>query len=52
MAERINEELLANTPKGGKFGSDGILRHTESALKVSVVSKKWNRNIKFYQAWR
>jgi len=39
MQARINEKLLANTPKGGKFGSDGILRHTESALKVSVVSK-------------
>ncbi len=26
MAERINEELLANTPRGGKLGSDGILR--------------------------
>ena len=27
MTERINEKLLANTPKGGKLGSDGILRH-------------------------
>jgi len=27
MQARINEKLLANTPKGGKFSSDGILRH-------------------------
>lgn len=27
MQARINEKLLANTPKGGKLGSDGILRH-------------------------
>ncbi len=27
MTERINEKLLANTPKGGKLGGDGILRH-------------------------
>lgn len=27
MAGRINEKLLANTPKGGTLGSDGILRH-------------------------
>ncbi len=27
MTERINEKLLANTPKGGTLGSDGILRH-------------------------
>ena len=27
MQVKINEKLLANTPKGGKLGSDGILRH-------------------------
>ncbi|WP_149710476.1 hypothetical protein [Campylobacter concisus] len=27
MTERINEKLLANTPKGGKLGGDGILRY-------------------------
>ena len=32
-------KVVANTPKGGTLGSDGALRYTESALKVSVVSK-------------
>lgn len=27
MQVKINEKLLANTPKGGTLGSDGILRH-------------------------
>ena len=39
MQARVNEKLLANTPKGGTLGSDRALGYTESGLKVSVVSK-------------
>ena len=37
-------KVAANTPKGGTLGSDGALRYTESALKVSVVSKSMALN--------
>ena len=43
MAERINEKLLANTPKGGKFGSDGILRHNSKeyvARSMDIAGNK------------
>jgi hypothetical protein len=39
MTERINEKLLANTPRGGKLGGNGILRYTKNALKYVWYQK-------------
>lgn len=43
MQARINEKLLANTPKGGKLGSDGILRHNGKeyvARSIDITGNK------------
>ncbi len=37
MTERINEKLLANIPKGGKLGGDGILRHNGKEYVVLTI---------------
>ncbi len=45
MTERINEKLLANTPKGGKLGSDGILRHNGKEYLVYSMDITGNKVI-------
>ncbi|WP_103589260.1 hypothetical protein [Campylobacter concisus] len=45
MTERINEKLLANTPKGGKLGSDGILRHNGKEYVVHSMDITGNKVI-------
>ena len=59
MQARVNEKLLANTPKGGTLGSDGILRHNgkeyvarsldlsgNKVIYEQVINKKGTGNFK------
>ena len=59
MEKRVNEKLLANTPKGGTLGSDGILRHNgkeyvarnfdltgNKVIYEQVINKKGTGNFK------
>ncbi|WP_462191685.1 two-partner secretion domain-containing protein [Campylobacter concisus] len=59
MQARVNEKLLANTPKGGILGSDGILRHNgkeyvarsfdlsgNKVIYEQVINKKGTGNFK------
>ena len=43
--ERINKKLLANTPKGGKLGSDGILRHNGKEYVAHIMDIMGNKVI-------
>ena len=65
ITERINEKLLANTPKGGKLGSDGILRHNgkeyvarstditgDKVIYEQIMNSKGTRNFKMMQGGR
>ena len=65
MQAKINEKLLANTPKGGALGSDGILRHNgkeyvarsmditgNKVIYEQIINSKGTGNFKIMQSGR